>query len=120
MTTNHRKHSRALADSLESKAYLQAIGTAHPLTPQEELALAARVRKGGPEARARVIKASLTAVVQVARAYQGMGLSLLDLISEGNLGLLKAVEQFGRATRAKPLSYRSKWIHHAIRKALAI
>src|SRR4030095_16990321 len=74
--------------------YLREIGQTKLLTPQEEVALARRVRKGDKAAREHMIKANLRLVVKIAREYENYGLPLLDLINEGNMGLMKAVERF--------------------------
>src|SRR5207247_6681431 len=74
------------------KLYLREIGQVKLLTPQEEIELAARIKKGDKKAREQMIKANLRLVVKIARDYEGIGLPLLDLISEGNIGLMKAVE----------------------------
>src|SRR5271170_3435210 len=79
------------------KLYLREIGQVKLLTPQEEIALAARIKKGDKKAREHMIKANLRLVVKIARDYEGIGLPLLDLISEGNIGLMKAVERFDPA-----------------------
>ncbi|HXS68154.1 MAG TPA: sigma-70 factor domain-containing protein, partial [Candidatus Polarisedimenticolia bacterium] len=76
------------------KLYLREIGQVKLLTPQEEIELAARIKKGDKKAREQMIKANLRLVVKIARDYEGIGLPLLDLISEGNIGLMKAVERF--------------------------
>lgn len=72
------------------KLYLREIGQVKLLTPQEEIELAARIKKGDKKAREQMIKANLRLVVKIARDYEGIGLPLLDLISEGNIGLMKA------------------------------
>src|SRR5204863_8659747 len=79
------------------KLYLREIGQVKLLTPQEEIELAARIKKGDKKAREQMIKANLRLVVKIARDYEGIGLPLLDLISEGNIGLMKAVERFDPA-----------------------
>src|SRR5437870_1634038 len=76
------------------KLYLREIGQVKLLTPQEEIELAAKIKKGDKKAREQMIKANLRLVVKIARDYEGIGLPLLDLISEGNIGLMKAVERF--------------------------
>jgi len=73
------------------KLYLREIGQVKLLTPQEEIELAARIKKGDKKAREQMIKANLRLVVKIAHDYEGFGLPLLDLISEGNIGLMKAV-----------------------------
>ena len=79
------------------KIYLREIGQIPLLTPQEEIDLAARIKKGDREARALMIKANLRLVVKIAHDYANLGLPLLDLVSEGNIGLMKAVERFDPA-----------------------
>ena len=74
--------------------YLREIGPVKLLTPQEEIELAARIKKEDREAREQMIKANLRLVVKIARDYEGLGVALLDLVSEGNIGLLKAVDRF--------------------------
>ncbi len=88
-----REVSRYDADTA-IKLYLREIGQVKLLTPQEEIELAARIKKGDKKAREQMIKANLRLVVKIARDYDGIGLPLLDLISEGNIGLMKAVERF--------------------------
>ena len=89
------------------------------LTPQEEIELAARIKKGDKKAREHMIKANLRLVVKIARDYDGIGLPLLDLISEGNIGLMKAVERFDPAKGGKLSTYGSWWIKQSIKRALA-
>jgi RNA polymerase primary sigma factor len=99
--------------------YLREIGRVTLLTPQEELDLAARIKNGDGEARERMIRANLRLVVKIARAYEGLGMPLLDLISEGNIGLMKAVERFDPGKGGKLSTYGAFWIKHAITRALA-
>jgi RNA polymerase primary sigma factor len=101
------------------KLYLREIGQVRLLTPQEEIDLAARIKKGDKKAREEMIKANLRLVVKIARDYEGIGLPLLDLISEGNIGLMKAVERFDPAKGGKLSTYGSWWIKQAIKRALA-
>lgn len=101
------------------KLYLREIGQVKLLTPQEEIQLAARIKKGDKRAREHMIKANLRLVVKIARDYEGIGLPLLDLISEGNIGLMKAVERFDPAKGGKLSTYGSWWIKQAIKRALA-
>ena len=89
------------------------------LTPQEEIVLAARIKKGDKKARELMIKANLRLVVKIARDYEGIGLPLLDLISEGNIGLMKAVERFDPKKGGKLSTYGSWWIKQSIKRALA-
>ena len=101
------------------KLYLREIGQVKLLTPAEEIALAKRIQKGDKKAREHMIKANLRLVVKIARDYEGIGLPLLDLISEGNIGLMKAVERFDPERGAKLSTYGSWWIKQAIKRALA-
>jgi RNA polymerase primary sigma factor len=101
------------------RIYLREIGQVKLLTPQEEIALAARIQKGDKKAREQMIKANLRLVVRIARSYEGIGLPLLDLISEGNIGLMKAVERFDPAKGAKLSTYAAWWIKQSMKRALA-
>jgi len=101
------------------KLYLREIGQVRLLTPQEEIDLASRIKKGDKKAREQMIKANLRLVVKIARDYEGIGLPLLDLISEGNIGLMKAVERFDPAKGGKLSTYGSWWIKQSIKRALA-
>src|SRR5271163_2053204 len=101
------------------KLYLREIGQVKLLSPEEEVELAARIKKGDKKAREHMIKANLRLVVKIARDYEGIGLPLLDLISEGNIGLMKAVERFDPAKGGKLSTYGSWWIKQAIKRALA-
>lgn len=99
--------------------YYREIAQIKLLTPDEELALSKRVKRGDPAARERMIIANLRLVVKIARNYEGLGLPLLDLINEGNIGLIKGVERFDPRKGAKLSSYASWWIKQAITRALA-
>jgi RNA polymerase primary sigma factor len=101
------------------KLYLREIGLVKLLTPQEEIELAAKIKKGDKKARELMIKANLRLVVKIARDYEGIGLPLLDLISEGNIGLMKAVERFDPKKGGKLSTYGSWWIKQSIKRALA-
>lgn len=101
------------------KLYLREIGQVKLLTPLEEIELAARIKKGDKKAREQMIKANLRLVVKIAHDYEGFGLPLLDLISEGNIGLMKAVERFDPAKGGKLSTYGSWWIKQSIKRALA-
>src|SRR5437762_12479533 len=101
------------------KRYLQEIGQFSLLRPQQEVELAGKVRKGNAAARERMINANLRLVVTIARDYANLGLPLLDLISEGNIGLTKAVERFDPTKGAKLSTYAMWWIKQAIKRALA-
>ena len=101
------------------KLYLREIGQVALLTIEEENELAARIKKGDKKAREHMIKANLRLVVKIAHDYEGFGLPLLDLISEGNIGLMKAVERFDPAKGGKLSTYGSWWIKQSIKRALA-
>jgi RNA polymerase primary sigma factor len=92
------------------RIYLREIGQTPLLTPQEEIDLAARIEKGDGEAEMLMIKANLRLVVKIARDYANLGLPWLDLISEGNIGLMKAIERFDPAMGAKLSTYAAWWI----------
>ncbi|MCS7091346.1 MAG: sigma-70 family RNA polymerase sigma factor [Verrucomicrobiota bacterium] len=101
------------------RLYLREIGQVKLLTPEEEIELAARIKAGDKKAREHMIKANLRLVVKIARDYEGLGLPLLDLISEGNIGLMKAVERFDPKKGGKLSTYAAWWIKQAIKRALA-
>jgi len=101
------------------RIYLREIGQVQLLTPQEEIDLAARIKKGDREARALMIKANLRLVVKIAHDYANLGLPMLDLVSEGNIGLTKAVERFDPAKGGKLSTYAAWWIKQSIKRALA-
>ena len=101
------------------KLYLREIGQVKLLTPEEEIQLAHRIKNGDVEARSLMIRANLRLVVKIAHDYEGFGLPLLDLISEGNIGLMKAVERFDPAKGSKLSTYGAWWIKQAIKRALA-
>jgi RNA polymerase primary sigma factor len=101
------------------KLYLREIGQVKLLTVDQEVELAAKIKKGDKKAREQMIKANLRLVVKIARDYEGIGLPLLDLISEGNIGLMKAVERFDPSKGGKLSTYGSWWIKQSIKRALA-
>jgi len=101
------------------KLYLREIGQVKLLTPLEEIELADRIKKGDKKAREQMIKANLRLVVKIAHDYEGLGLPLLDLINEGNIGLMKAVERFDPAKGGKLSTYGAWWIKQSIKRALA-
>ena len=99
--------------------YLQEVGQTPLLTPEEEIQLAKRIKRGDAKAREQMIKANLRLVVKIARSYEHYGLPLLDLVNEGNIGLMKGVERFDPAKGAKFSTYGAWWIKQSIRRALA-
>lgn len=101
------------------KLYLKDIGRVPLLTAEEEIDLAERMAKGDRRARTRLIEANLRLVVSIAKRYVGRGMQLLDLISEGNMGLIKAVEKFDHTKGFKFSTYATWWIRQAITRAIA-
>ncbi|MFM7398809.1 MAG: RNA polymerase sigma factor RpoD/SigA [Verrucomicrobiota bacterium] len=101
------------------RTYLDQIGKTPLLTLEEETALARKVLKGDEPARQRMIQSNLRLVVRIAKDYDGFGLPLMDLISEGNFGLIKAVERFDPDKGGKLSTYAAWWIKQAIKRALA-
>lgn len=101
------------------RTYMQEIGKTPLLTPHEEVELAERIQKGDKEARDHMISANLRLVVKIAHDYNNFGLPLLDLISEGNIGLVKAVERFDPSKGGKLSTYAAWWIKQSIKRALA-
>ena len=101
------------------KLYLREIAQTSLITVAEEIALAARIKRGDLAAAEHMIKANLRFVVKIARDYDGLGLPLLDLINEGNLGLMKAVTRFDPAKGGKLSTYAAWWIKQSIKRALA-
>ena len=99
--------------------YLQEIGEVNLLTPKDEVTLAQQIKKGSQIALEKLTKANLRFVVSVAKQYQNQGLSLGDLINEGNLGLIKAAKRFDETKGFKFISYAVWWIRQAILQALA-
>ncbi len=101
------------------RIYLREIGEFPLLTREEEKALAARLEKGDEEARKDLIRSNLRLVVKIAKKYEHLGLPLLDLIEEGNLGLMKGVERYDSSKGAKLSTYAAWWIKQSIMRALA-
>ena len=106
-------------ESASLDKYLQEIGREELVSPEEEVELAQRIRKGDQVALEKLTRANLRFVVSVAKQYQNQGLSLPDLINEGNLGLIKAAEKFDETRGFKFISYAVWWIRQSILQALA-
>lgn len=106
-------------ESASLDKYLQEIGREELITVEEEVELAQRIKQGDQEALEKLTRANLRFVVSVAKQYQNQGLSLPDLINEGNLGLIKAAEKFDETRGFKFISYAVWWIRQAILQALA-
>ena len=106
-------------ESASLDKYLQEIGREELITVEEEVELAQRIRKGDQKALEKLTRANLRFVVSVAKQYQNQGLSLPDLINEGNLGLIKAAEKFDETRGFKFISYAVWWIRQSILQALA-
>lgn len=116
MTRPRRIRSDAVQSPLET--YLREINETSLLSAEEEKELAYRIEDGDNEARDRMVRANLRLVVNIARSYTGKGLSLQDLIEEGNLGLLRAVEGFDPSMNTRFSTYASYWIKQSIKRAL--
>ena len=101
------------------KIYLREISRTPLLTPEDEVKLARKIKRGDKAARAQMINANLRLVVKIAQDYSGYGLPLNDLISEGNIGLMKAVERFDPKKGGKLSTYAAWWIKQSIKRALA-
>ncbi len=113
-----REHATHNGDTA-IKLCLCEIGQVKQLTPEEEIELVARTKRGDRKARERLIKGNLRRVVKISREYENIGLPLLDLISEGNIGLIKAVERFEPTKGNKFSTFSAWWIKQSIKRALA-
>ena len=111
--------SLAASDRNVMRTYMQEIGKTPLLSKDEEFELAERIKKGDRSARDHMISANLRLVVKIAHDYNNFGLPLLDLISEGNIGLVKAVERFDPSKGGKLSTYAAWWIKQSIKRALA-
>jgi RNA polymerase primary sigma factor len=110
----------AVEPSLDSlRLYLRAIGRVPLLSAEEEVALAKRIERGDMAAKAHMVEANLRLVVSIAKGYVGRGLTLLDLIQEGSLGLIRAVEKFDYRRGYKFSTYATWWIRQAVTRSLA-
>jgi DNA-directed RNA polymerase sigma subunit (sigma70/sigma32) len=113
-----REHAARNGDTA-TKLYLCEIGQVEQLTPEDEIGLVARTKRGDRKARERLIKGNLRRVVKISRKFENNGLPLLDLISEGNIGLIKAVERFEPTKGNKFSTFSAWWIKQSIKRALA-
>jgi RNA polymerase primary sigma factor len=116
MTKSRRTRGETVQSPLET--YLREINETPLLSPREEKELAHRIAVGDSEARDQMVRANLRLVVNIARSYTGKGLALQDLIEEGNLGLLRAVEGFDPTMNTRFSTYASYWIKQSIKRAL--
>ena len=123
VTEEEINDTEALVDSFSTddpvRMYLKEIGKVPLLTPEEEIELAIRMSQGDEEAKHRMTEANLRLVVSIAKRYVGRGMLFLDLIQEGNLGLIKAVEKFDYTKGYKFSTYATWWIRQAITRAIA-
>lgn len=108
-----------LSENDTMKLYMQNIGQYPLVTVREEAELAEEIKNGSESARRKLIRSNLRLVVKIAHDFKGLGLPLLDLISEGNIGLMRAVEKFDPTKGAKLSSYAAWWIKQSMRRALA-
>ena len=123
VTEEEMNETEAMADTFSTddpvRMYLKEIGKVPLLTPEEEQDLAKRMAEGDEEAKRRMVEANLRLVVSIAKRYVGRGMLFLDLIQEGNLGLIKAVEKFDYTKGYKFSTYATWWIRQAITRAIA-
>src|SRR5437867_7913562 len=116
MTRPRRLRNDSVQSPLET--YLREINETPLLKPEEEKELAYRIEDGDSEARDHLVRANLRLVVNIARSYQGKGLALQDLIAEGNLGLLRAVEGYDPSMNTRFSTYASFWIKQSMKRAV--
>src|SRR5687767_10378616 len=121
MSMRQLKISKSITnrESQSLEKYLQEIGKVELISPEEEVQLAVRIKSGDQKALEKLTKANLRFVVSVAKQYQNQGLTLPDLINEGNLGLIKAAQRFDETRGFKFISYAVWWIRQSILQALA-
>ena len=123
VTEEEIAETEAMVDSFSTddpvRMYLKEIGKVNLLTPDEEIELAKRMAEGDEEAKRRMAEANLRLVVSIAKRYVGRGMHFLDLIQEGNLGLIKAVDKFDHSKGFKFSTYATWWIRQAITRAIA-
>jgi RNA polymerase primary sigma factor len=121
MLNNHLKKGRMNSENNDTanKVYLREIGRIPLLTPAQEIALAAKIRAGDRNARALMISSNLRLVLTIAQDYAHLGLPLPDVISEGNIGLMMAVDRFDPSKGAKLSTYAAWWIRQSIKRALS-
>ena len=112
-------HMATETNDIAMKVYLREIGRTPRLTPQQEIELAAKIRNGDRKARALMISSNLRLVVTIAQDYANLGLPILDVISEGNIGLMTAVDRFDPSKGAKLSTYAGWWIRQSIKRALS-
>lgn len=119
LTGKERHHTMIDEDRDATSQYLTDIGSRPLLTAEEEHRMAQQIKAGNEQARHQFLEANLQLVVSVAKRYQGRGLALEDLIQEGNLGLMRAVEKFDSTKGYKFSTYAFWWIRQAITRAIA-
>jgi len=112
-------HMATETNDTAMKVYLREIGRTPRLTPQQEIELAAKIRNGDRKARALMISSNLRLVVTIAQDYANLGLPILDVDSEGNIGLMTAVDRFDPSKGAKLSTYAAWWIRQSIKRALS-
>jgi len=113
------KSMNTLITDSSVRLYMREIAKIDLISPEEEIELAALIRQGDEKARTRLVNANLRLVVKIARDYSNYGVPLVDLISEGNIGLMRAVEKFDPSRGGKLSTYASWWIKQSIKRALA-